>query len=63
MKNYSTKKRVVRQFRDTVSDKLTLALLDYQTVVGEKEFQTCIKKATRTFTRDFSKAIVNRMSI
>jgi hypothetical protein len=63
MKNTPTRKKTVKQFRETVSQKLVFALNDYSFVMGEKEFQQYIRKATKNFSRDFSKAIERRISI
>jgi hypothetical protein len=56
LKVKNIKKLTKKQVRQEVFAKLSIALDDYKTRLGEKKFETKIKKASKSFAVDLTKA-------
>jgi len=52
-----TKKITKKEIRKSLREKLTTTLADYRSLVGEKKFDSRIRKAARLFGEDISKAL------
>jgi len=50
-------KKSKKLIRQTIQDKLSVTLADYRSVIGEKRFESCIRKAARLIGQDILKAL------
>lgn len=63
------KKRSKKEIRNIIQEKLSVSLADYRSIVGEKKFESRIRKTARTLGEDIIKALpkknkkVNKTSI
>lgn len=54
---FSTGKKSKKLIRKTLQEKLSLTLADYRTVIGEKKFESRIRKAARLLGTDILKSL------
>jgi hypothetical protein len=52
-----SKKKSKKEIRNTIQEKLSLSLADYRSIVGEKKFDSRIRKTARAFGEDIIKAL------
>jgi hypothetical protein len=52
-----SKKRSKKEIRKTIQEKLTVFLADYKSIVGEKKFDSRIRKTARAWGEDIVKAL------
>lgn len=50
-------KKTKKELRKTLQEKLTITLADYRSLVGEKKFDSRIRKAAKMFGQDIVKAL------
>jgi hypothetical protein len=53
-------KQSKKQIRRTIREKLSVTLADYKGIVGEKKFESRIRKAARQLGADIARAIPKR---
>jgi hypothetical protein len=51
-KKNMTKKKVKKELRNTLHQKLSLALEDYKNILQEKKYERSLKRASRLLTSD-----------
>lgn len=51
------KKRSKKEIRNIIHEKLSVSLADYRSIVGEKKFESRIRKTARTLGEDIIKAL------
>lgn len=51
------KKRSKKEIRNIILEKLSVSLADYRSIVGEKKFESRIRKTARTLGEDIIKAL------
>ncbi len=52
-----SKKITKKEIRNTIQEKLTVSLADYRSIVGEKKFDSRIRKTARALGEDVVKAL------
>jgi len=50
-------KKAKKEIRQTIQEKLSVTLADYKTVIGEKKFESRIRKAARSLGADILKSV------
>lgn len=52
-----SKKRSKKEIRNIIQEKLSVSLADYRSIVGEKKFESRIRKTARALGEDVIKAL------
>ena len=52
-----SKKRSKKELRNIIQEKLSISLADYRSIVGEKKFDSRIRKTARALGEDIIKAL------
>jgi len=56
-------KKMKKDLRKTIQEKLSLSLADYRSIVGEKKFESRIRKAARMLGGDIVKATPRKQKV
>lgn len=52
-----SKKKAKKEIRNTIQEKLSVSLADYRSIVGEKKFDSRIRKTARALGEDVVRAL------
>lgn len=52
-----SKKKAKKEIRNSIQEKLSISLADYRSIVGEKKFNSRIRKTARVLGEDIIKAL------
>ena len=53
----SSYKKSKKEIRNSIQEKLSVSLADYRSIVGEKKFDSRIRKTARRLGEDFARAL------
>jgi hypothetical protein len=55
------KRNSKKEIRNSIQEKLSLSLADYRSIVGEKRFESRIRKTARRFGEEVAKALPKKL--